>query len=157
MSKIGQSYLNNICESGLTMRRGVASVAIRSLAIAAEGLETRREQEEVLQIFEKIRKETGWRIMFINEELQKRWGWEDEETFQQQQMSTTLMNHPPNQAFQYQQPTILPPAPPTRMGPKPGIMNPLLRTADFSAPTHPYQNHYVAPNPHLHHTHYDNY
>ncbi len=45
------------------------SVALRSLAIAAECLVIRREQEEVLEIFEKIRKETGWKVGFLNKEL----------------------------------------------------------------------------------------
>lgn len=55
--------------------RGVASVALRSLAHAAECLTSRREQEEVLQIFTKINKETGWRIAFVFKELKERWGW----------------------------------------------------------------------------------
>ena len=46
--------------------RGVASVAIRSLAIAGDGLVERREQEEVLEIFTKIQKETGWRIAALS-------------------------------------------------------------------------------------------
>ncbi|KAI0587545.1 C6 zinc finger domain containing protein [Pyrenophora tritici-repentis] len=53
--------------------RGVASVALRSLAIAAEPLTDRREQEEVLQIFDKIRQETGWRVGFVNTELKQKW------------------------------------------------------------------------------------
>ncbi|KAF2226933.1 hypothetical protein BDZ85DRAFT_293770 [Elsinoe ampelina] len=59
--------------------RGVASVALRSLAHAAECLTDRREQEEVLQIFTKINKETGWRIAFVFKELKERWGWKDEQ------------------------------------------------------------------------------
>lgn len=63
---------------------GVASVAIRSLAIAAECLTSRREQEEVLQILDKIRQETGWRVAFINTELKKQWGWPEDPPPQQQ-------------------------------------------------------------------------
>lgn len=59
------------------MRSGVASVAIRSLAHAAEVLTDRREQEEVLEIFEKINKETGWRIGFVYGELKEKWGWHE--------------------------------------------------------------------------------
>lgn len=134
------------------MHRGVASVAIRSLAIAAEALVSRREQEEVLQIFEKIKKETGWRVGFLNKELKDKWGWNDD-AFQQpppQQMPAALMHNPPMQSFQFQQQSSsLPPTPPSVLGmPRPGIVNPLMRTADFSAPTHPYQNYYVAPNHH---------
>ncbi|KAH9834327.1 Fungal specific transcription factor domain [Teratosphaeria destructans] len=57
--------------------RGVASVCIRSLAHASEVLTDRREQEEVLQIFEKINKETGWRIGFVYKELKEKWGWNE--------------------------------------------------------------------------------
>jgi hypothetical protein len=52
---------------------GVASVALRSLAIAAECLTDRREQDEVLQIFDKIQQETGWRVAFVNNELKAKW------------------------------------------------------------------------------------
>lgn len=58
--------------------RGVASVAIRSLAHAAEVLKERHEQEEVVRIFEKINRETGWRIGFVYAELRAKWGWEGE-------------------------------------------------------------------------------
>ncbi|KAI7007961.1 hypothetical protein KC362_g17747 [Hortaea werneckii] len=57
--------------------RGVASVCIRSLAHAAEVLTDRRQQEEVLAVFEKINKETGWRIGFVYKELKEKWGWND--------------------------------------------------------------------------------
>ena len=77
------------------MVRGVASVALRSLAIAAECLNDRREQEEVLQIFEKISKETGWRIGFLHKELKEKWGWADEEALrQQQQMGSSSVLQP---------------------------------------------------------------
>lgn len=62
---------------------GVASVALRSLAHAAEVLTDRREQEEVLQIFDKINKETGWRIGFVYKELKEKWGWNEEPSPQQ--------------------------------------------------------------------------
>ncbi|KAK5131623.1 hypothetical protein LTR08_000810 [Meristemomyces frigidus] len=58
--------------------RGVASVALRSLAHAAEVLTDRAEQEEVLAIFAKINKETGWRIGFVYVELRRKWGWGEE-------------------------------------------------------------------------------
>lgn len=62
----------------LIVPRGVASVAIRSLAHAAECLTDRREQEEVLQIFQKIKRETGWKIAFVYKELKEKWGWKDD-------------------------------------------------------------------------------
>jgi hypothetical protein len=63
--------------------RGVASVAIRSLHHAAECLTDRKEQEEVLTVFEKINKETGWRIGFVYKELKEKWGWNEEATAEQ--------------------------------------------------------------------------
>jgi hypothetical protein len=79
------SHSHQIC--GITAHvkdRGIANVALHSLAIAAEGLVIRREQEEVLEIFEKIRKETGWKVESLNKELRAKWGWGIEETTQQQ-------------------------------------------------------------------------
>lgn len=46
-------------------------------------LTDRREQEEVLAIFDKINKETGWRIGFIYKELKEKWGWNEEPSPQQ--------------------------------------------------------------------------
>ena len=132
--------------------RGVASVALRSLAIAAECLIDRREQEEVLQIFEKISKETGWRIGFLHKELKQKWGWVDEEALRQQQMGSSSVL----QSFQYQpssQSSNLPPTPAVRRFA--GITNPLMASADFTSQHHPYQSHYVAPNQHPHHNHYN--
>ena len=147
--------------------RGVASVALRSLAIAGECLVSRREQEEVLSILDKIRKETGWRVGFLHKELKEKWGWvSDEEqaaqqqAFQQQQQQQQMTNSMMQQqqstmqpGLQYAQPgpsTQLPAPPPplssmAKQMPRQGIVNPMLRAADFSAPTHPYQNYYVAP------------
>jgi len=109
-------------------------------------------QQEALTILEKIKKETGWRIDFLKPELKKKWGWVDDyqrQQQQQQQQPMPIMMQSPPMDFQYQQAsTSLPPAPPiqpVQQIPR-GIVNPLMRTADFSAPTHPYQNYYVAPN-----------
>ena len=57
---------------------GVASIAIRSLAHAGEVITDRNQQEEVIRIFEKINKETGWRIGFVYKELKEKWGWAEE-------------------------------------------------------------------------------
>lgn len=136
----------------LTPSRGVASVAIRSLAIAAECLVVRREQEEVLQIFDKIKKETGWRVGFLHKELKDKWGWNQDEALQAQQQSlmpsvaptiTSYAQYP--STSQAPPPSSLPPAPPVqrRVG---GIVNPIFANADFSSQPHPYQSYYVAPN-----------
>jgi hypothetical protein len=127
-------------------------VALRSLAIAAECLENRREQEEVLQIFDKIRQETGWRVGFLFDELKEKWGWNE-----QQQQAHEQVQHMQNENLTYQPQPLQPPVnpsgiahpttlPPGRRPPQ-GILNPLMATADFTMPQHPYQSHYVAPNP----------
>jgi len=77
-----QFHAHQICGISVHVKdRGVASVALRSLAIAAECLTVRREQEEVLQLFIRIHKETGWRIGFIPKDLAKSWGWTSEPNF----------------------------------------------------------------------------
>jgi len=160
MHELQTSHSHDLCGIVAHVKdRGVASVAIRSLAIAAEGLVSRREQDEVLTIFDKIRKETGWRVAFLHKELKEKWGWHnEEEAFQQQQQQQQQQNQQmqaglmqmPGFAFQPQSSasgSSLPPAPPTVMakGPPQGIVNPLLSKADFSAPKHPYQNYWVPP------------
>lgn len=155
--------------------RGVASVALRSLAIAGECLTDRREQEEVLQIFDKIRQETGWRVGFVNTELKQKWGWDtpqgQEQQQQQQQQQQQRQQQQQQQSqdqqqqlngrmqdnnivFQQQTPMVvpqqmaqvtMPPAQPVAIRRPTGFGNPLL-VADFSMPQHPYQTHYVPAN-----------
>jgi len=148
MNHMQMSHAHQIC--GITAHvkdRGVASVALRSLAIAAECLVVRREQEEVLEIFEKIRKETGWNVGFLNKELRVKWGWTSEDSSSTQQMAaqpSSSLGHffPTTQAPV----TNLPPAPSIAPRNIPsGILNPLLKSADFSLPNHPYQQHYMPP------------
>ncbi|KAF7903446.1 uncharacterized protein EAF01_006495 [Botrytis porri] len=146
MHDMQQDHSRSICGIVAHVKdRGVASVALRSLAIAAECLVVRREQEEVLTIFEKIRKETGWRVGFLHKELKTKWGWPDETTPQQQMMPQV---NSLSQFFPSNTPaptSNLPPAPARPSIPS-GILNPLLKTADFSLPNHPYQQHYQPPN-----------
>jgi hypothetical protein len=122
--------------------RGVASVALRSLAIAGECLVVRREQQEVLDLFERIRKETGWRVHFLYKELKTKWGWEsDDEPQQIMQQQNSL------QFLQTSNPLPAPPPPqPQQVSLPSGILNPLLKAADFSLPNHPYQQYYQPPN-----------
>src|SRR5262249_37660800 len=96
MSRTGTMILNLLFRAIVLVNlqlcnRGVASVALRSLAVAAECLTTRREQEEVLRIFDKIRQETGWRIGFVIQELRKKWAWPDSPPQQQQQQQPTQL------------------------------------------------------------------
>ncbi|KHJ35715.1 putative c6 zinc finger domain-containing protein [Erysiphe necator] len=77
MQAVQLNHAHIVC--GITAHvkdRGVASVALRSLAIAAECLVIRREQEEIIEIFERIRKETGWKVGFLYKDLRQKWGWE---------------------------------------------------------------------------------
>lgn len=157
----------------------MASVALRSLTHAAECLTDRREQEEVLEIFTKINKETGWRISFVFKELKEKWGWQDTPVAAHPAPAQTsfaappslLQNPAPMQAYpQYSaagmQPSAMPntypqavvsaplPSAPAAAQRRPptGIVNPLFATADFTLATHPYQNVYVAPSSMAHQT-----
>ncbi|KAG9236339.1 hypothetical protein BJ875DRAFT_482334 [Amylocarpus encephaloides] len=134
--------------------RGVASVALRSLAIAAECLVIRREQEEVLEIFEKIRTETGWKVGFMNKELKTKWGWPSDDLPQLPSVpqQPSLAQFFPSTTQAPPLPVVsLPPAPPPARPTLPsGILNPLLKTADFSLPNHPYQQYYQPPNQQQH-------
>ncbi|KAF2721555.1 hypothetical protein K431DRAFT_209979, partial [Polychaeton citri CBS 116435] len=129
--------------------RGVASVAIRSLAHAAEVLTDRREQEEVLQIFDKINKETGWRIGFVYKELKEKWGWNDyqpsPEQYAQTHQAAREVKEAQSQTQRQQQKASAPSAASAMKRPPAGIPNPLYAQADFNLPQHPYQNVYVAP------------
>ena len=137
--------------------RGVASAAIRCVGIASECLSDFREQTEILSILKKIKKETGWRIDFLEPELRKKWGWTDDYVRQMQNaygMSMDYTYHPsPPQSVAStnsspsQQPQRLPSIPQ-------GIINPTMRMADFNNPTHAYQNYWVAPNQSHNDAHY---
>ena len=115
--------------------RGVASASIRCLAVAGDSLTVRREQDEVLEIFNRINKETGWRIQFIIDELKEKWGWTTQEF--------DTMGAP---SFYQQGTAQMPPIPQQqRQKPPSGIVNPLYKNADFSASNPPYQGYYVPP------------
>ena len=133
MQDMLQEHAQMICGISAHVKdRGVASVALRSLAIAAECQTDRRAQEEVIQIIDKIRQETGWRVGFINDELQKKWGWNEQQEVPQQQQQPLQAPQP--------QPQQQAPLPMMRPG-----YNPLAGVG-FENPQHPYQEVYVAPN-----------
>lgn len=121
--------------------RGVASASIRCLAVAGENLTIRREQEEVLQIFDRIKKETGWRVTFIHDDLMEKWGWNSREYGS---MSSASAYYPPSGSSA---PSATPTGPPPRPKLPSGIVNPLYKNADFSAQNPPYQGNYVPPAP----------
>ncbi|WEW57713.1 hypothetical protein PRK78_003180 [Emydomyces testavorans] len=159
MLSMQQSHSHDICGIVAHVKdRGVASVSIRCLAIAAESVVGREAQEEVIAILDKIIKETGWQVGFLQHELIEKWGWNGGASHMsphQQQMTTagpsadlgsSLLN------------SAIPSAVPSRPRMPQGIVNPLMATADFSFDEHPYQNHYVAPhNNHLNNYHYGSY
>ncbi|KAI0198103.1 hypothetical protein F4808DRAFT_268155 [Astrocystis sublimbata] len=53
--------------------RGVASVSIRSLALVSEVLTDGAEQQEVVDILERIDRETGWKLGDVVKGLKKKW------------------------------------------------------------------------------------
>lgn len=84
MAEMQELHSKTICGIVAHVKdRGVASVAIRSLHHAAECLTSRTEQEEVISVFERINKETGWRIGFVYKELKEKWGWNEEPSAEQ--------------------------------------------------------------------------
>lgn len=135
-------------------------------------LTDRREQEEVIEIFEKINKETGWRIGFVYGELKDKWGWVEpvspEQYAQTHDAARKVEQNKPHGQHEIQlQPgfdlsiqhtnlstppsvgsSVTPPntAAPTKKRLPSGILNPLYAKADFNLPQHPYQDYYIAPN-----------
>lgn len=64
-----------------TADRGVASTALRSLAIASSVLTDIKEQREVMAILERVHRDTGWKLGKVYMELKRAWGWEKIPTF----------------------------------------------------------------------------
>lgn len=153
MSSLLHEHAHQICGIVAHVKdRGVASVALRSLALAGETLILRDEQEEVIRIFERAKKETGWDVTQVIKELRAKWAESAEEQLLRDQNSFNEftqgvgvgvngnMSAAPQglQAGQQQQSQ----QPPKLIG---GILNPLLARADFSLPNHPYQAYYQPP------------
>lgn len=138
--------------------RGIAAASIRCLAVAAEHLTVRREQEEVFEIFERIRVETGFRVAFINDELKEKWGWNANTAVDRYGNATS--QNTANVFYPQQQGSAAPamPAPLTphpRQKPPSGIVNPMYKHADFGSQNPPYAGSYVPPAPgYLTHTHH---
>ncbi|CAI7652602.1 unnamed protein product [Penicillium glandicola] len=141
MRKMQRSHAYEIC--GLVAHntdRGVADISLYFLALAAECLETREAQEEVLGIFDTITKVTSSSAETIKKDLKQIWSWADahphtvtpaqiHNQFYELDPSLSVTHHP---------------------GSSPSLHNPLLTTGDFSLENHPYQGYYVPP--HHHHT-----
>jgi len=149
-----------------TKDRGVASVSIRSLAISGGVLRDRREQEEVIKVFDRIKSETGWRLGRIQDELLVTWGWEKKVSGGGSSVASTssgtvaqlpMTPAPMTTQFLPVQPYAMPPHPPATTttsvpvslaapAPHRARVNPLLVNADFSLSNHPYSNYYAPPN-----------
>ncbi|KAE8350417.1 hypothetical protein BDV28DRAFT_139173 [Aspergillus coremiiformis] len=140
MQSVQQSHAHDICGIVANLKdRGVASLSLRFLAVAAEFLATREAQEEVFGIIDTIAKETGSRSEQVKEELQQAWGWNPSQPHQPVSADSTavslLNDHP---TFDLDPTSTLLKMPP-------GVVNPIMAFADFSMDNHPYQDHYVAP------------
>lgn len=163
MRDMQQKHAYDICGIVAHVKdRGAASTSIPCLATAAECLVSPEAQEEVLQIIDKIIKETGWRIAFLKKELRAKWGWSPPPNSSRQHSEASL-SIPPSSTTNSSTPmdtlSLLNPDTPSPSLPAPhlashsashsrfppGIINPLMATADFSMANHPYQDHYVAP------------
>ncbi|KAJ5893637.1 hypothetical protein N7495_005328 [Penicillium taxi] len=136
MNKIQQTHTYDICGlAANTKDKSVANISIRCIAIAAECIEARESQEEVLGIFDSIAKDTSWHTGPIKEELKHRWGW--------------ALQHPEtiDPIKMYDDCYELDPALPTLNHHEfpSNNSNPILNMADFSMENHPYQGYYVTP------------
>jgi len=135
MQKMKLHHSRQICSIVAHVKdRGVASASIRCLAVGGENLTELREQNEVLQIYDRIKAETGWRVDFIHDDLKEKWGWKKPPNVSPS--STIYASSASSSTSQT----------PTRPRPPPGIVNPLYANADFSAQNPPYQGTYVPPN-----------
>jgi len=104
MSKIGKQKKSLLDGTIFDINcSGVASIAIRSLAHAGEVITDRNQQEEVIRIFEKINKETGWRIGFVYKELKEKWGWAEEPSPEQIAQTHTAARQEKERQEQQQQ------------------------------------------------------
>lgn len=96
----------------------------------------------MLNIFSRIKREGGWRIQFVIDELHEKWGWLQNDTDVSSQgtyyaQSNGSASLPPMQPPAAQQPKHKLPS---------GIVNPLYRHANFSNPNAPYKDFWVPPN-----------
>lgn len=116
----------------------MADISLYFLVLAAECLETREAQEEVLGIFDTITKVTCSSAEPIKNDLKQIWSWAEAHPhmvtpaqmhnhFYELDPSLSVSNHPDS---------------------SPSLHNPLLTRGDFSLESHPYQGYYVPPHHH---------
>ncbi|KAJ5939268.1 hypothetical protein N7466_002402 [Penicillium verhagenii] len=134
MNKMQQVHAYNVCGLAANLKdRSLSNISIQCLTIAAESLDARNSQEEVLNILDLVTKDTHWHSEPIKERLKGKWGWSHPETVDPAHMHNSFYD--------------LDPALPIHGGAgiSSGITNPLLDSGDFSMENHPYQGYYVAP------------
>ncbi|KAI2680468.1 transcriptional regulator family: Fungal Specific TF [Penicillium roqueforti] len=139
MRKMQRSHAHEICGIiAYTTDRSVADISLYFLVLAAECLETREAQEEVLGIFDTITKVTCSSAEPIKNDLKQIWSWAEAHPhmvtpaqmhnhFYELDPSLSVSNHPDS---------------------SPSLHNPLLTRGDFSLESHPYQGYYVPPHHH---------
>ncbi|OQD84955.1 hypothetical protein PENANT_c011G09810 [Penicillium antarcticum] len=118
--------------------RSLSDILLRCLAIAAECLETRSAQEEVLGIFDIIAKTTTSNVESVKNDLRQIWSWVDAHphTVTPAQMHNHYYELDPSLAISEDSGS------PSRLS------NPLITAGDFSMENHPYQGYYVPPHHH---------
>ncbi|PWY84843.1 hypothetical protein BO70DRAFT_334780 [Aspergillus heteromorphus CBS 117.55] len=148
MQTIQQSHARDICGIVAHSRdRGVASLSIRFLAIAAECLTTREAQQEAFDILESIIKQTGWKSEHVKKELQDAWGWTDSHGPPIPMSDDILALFNSDHDHDPDHPLDPVPRPHKMVVPSGGVVNPVMATADFSMEDRPYRDYYVAPAP----------
>ncbi|PWY96624.1 hypothetical protein BO94DRAFT_506030 [Aspergillus sclerotioniger CBS 115572] len=139
MQTMQQSHARDICGLVAHSRdRGVASLSIRFLAIAAECLATREAQQEAFEILENIIKQTGWKAEHVKKELQEAWGWSDPHGPPMHMSEDILALLNGDHSLDAAHAPVRPKMPA-------GVINPVMASADFSMENHPYRDYYVAP------------
>lgn len=133
MKKMQQAHAYDLCGLAANLKaRDMPNVSIQCLTIAAESLEARDSQDEVLSILDVITKDAHWDSETIKERLKYHWGWSHPQTVDPAHMHNSFYDLDPvltihgSSGFSR-------------------ITNPLLDSSDFSLENHPYQGYYVAP------------
>ncbi|KAF3766886.1 hypothetical protein M406DRAFT_254673 [Cryphonectria parasitica EP155] len=132
--KVQLHHAHQVCGiAAHTQDHGVASIAIRALAIAGSVLTERHEQHEVLEILTHIYRKTGWNLKRVQFDLKCAWGWDIATASPSTQTSPA--------ATTTYTPASVSSTPPSA---RPTV-NPLLAQADFTQPNHPYREWYKPP------------
>jgi hypothetical protein len=118
--------------------RSLSDISLRCLAIAAECLEARSAQEEVIGIFDAIAETTTSNVESVKDDLRQIWSWVDAHphTVTPAQMHNHYYELDPSLAIS------------EASGSSSDLCNPLTTTGDFSMENHPYQGYYVPPHHH---------